>query len=284
MSKNNRVLDGVASLIARAHQGFLEWNQRRFELTLRVGLIVPSSNVTMETEVPQYLGRHALSKGQQITFHSSRTRMKKVTADELRNMATDSERCAREIADANVDVVAHACLVATMFMGTGAHRELEGSLSQVIADEGRSVPSITSAGALVRTLKRMEASKIALVAPYKPELTSMVEDYLNAESLHVVRSISLSEPDNRKVAQLDQSKLVEHVAALGADSVDAVIASACVQMPSLRALQVLASEFRVPVVSASLCTAIEIASHLNLVTEHQGLGELAKDLVLGASA
>ena len=77
-------------------------------MTLRVGLIVPSSNVTMETEIPLYLGRHALSKGQQITFHSSRTRMKKVTAHELRNMATDSERCAREIADANVDVVAHA--------------------------------------------------------------------------------------------------------------------------------------------------------------------------------
>lgn len=278
------MLDGVAGLIGDAHQRFLMWNQRRFGLTLRVGLIVPSSNVTMETEVPRYLGRHALSKGQQITFHSSRTRMKKVTADELRNMATDSERCAREIADANVDVVAHACLVATMFMGTGAHRELERSLSQAINDEGTAAAAITSAGALVRTLKRMKASTIALVAPYEPELTSMVEDYLNAERLHVVRSISLSEPDNRKVAQLDESKLVEHVAALGADSVDAVIASACVQMPSLRALQVLASEFQVPVVSASLCTAIEIASHLNLVTEHQELAELARDMVLGASA
>ena len=63
-------------------------------------------------------------------------------------MATDSERCAREIADANVDVVAHACLVATMFMGTGAHRELEGSLSRAISDEGTSAPAITSAGAL----------------------------------------------------------------------------------------------------------------------------------------
>lgn len=253
-------------------------------MTLRVGLIVPSSNVTMETEIPLYLGRHALSKGQQITFHSSRTRMKKVTAHELRNMATDSERCAREIADANVDVVAHACLVATMFMGTGAHRELEGSLSQAISDEGTSVPAITSAGALVRTLKRMNASKIALVAPYKPELTSMVEEYLDAEGLRVVRSISLSEPDNRKVAQLDESKLAEHVATLGADSVDAVIASACVQMPSLKALRVLASEFRVPVVSASLCTAIEIASHLHLVTGHQSVGDLAKALVVGATA
>ena len=94
--------------------------------------------------------------------------MKKVTAHELWNMATDSGRCAREIADANVDVVAHACLVATMSMGAGAHRALEGSLSRVLSDEGTLVPAITSAGALVRTLKRINASKIASVAPNTP--------------------------------------------------------------------------------------------------------------------
>ena len=70
----------------------------------------------METEVPQYLHQCALLRDQRITFHSSRTRMKRVTDEELRNMAADSERCAKEIADANVDAVAHVCLVATMFV------------------------------------------------------------------------------------------------------------------------------------------------------------------------
>ena len=253
-------------------------------MTLRVGLIVPSSNVTMETEVPQYLYQSALLRNKRITFHSSRTRMKRVTAEELRNMAADSERCAEEIADANVDAVAHACLIATMFMGSGAHRQLEENLCRVVADASKAVPTITSAGALVRTLRGMGASKIGLVAPYKPELTSVVENYLSAEGFRIVRSISLSEPDNRKVAQLDESKLVDYVTSLGAEPVDAVIASACVQMPSLRALGVVASDFPVPVVSAALCTAIEIASHLDLLNKNQALSDLAKDLILGANS
>ena len=253
-------------------------------MTLRVGLIVPSSNVTMETEVPQYLHQCALLRDQRITFHSSRTRMKRVTDEELRNMAADSERCAKEIADANVDAVAHACLVATMFMGAGAHRQLEENIRRVVANVGKTVPTITSAGALVRTLRGMGASKIGLVAPYKPELTSVVENYLSAEGFRIVRSISLSEPDNSKVAQLNESKLVDHITLLGEEPVDAVIASACVQMPSLRALGVVASDFRVPVVSAALCTAIEIASHLDLVRKDQVLSDVAKDLILGANS
>ena len=117
-------------------------------MNLRVGLIVPSSNVTMETEIPLYLKSHFSSKASSITFHSSRTRMKKVTPEELQEMATDSERCALEIADARVDVVAHACLVATMFMGWGAHRRLEEKLNRLIMEESVSVPvpAVTSAG------------------------------------------------------------------------------------------------------------------------------------------
>ena len=146
------------------------------------------------------------------------------------------------------------------------------------------MPAITSAGALVRTLREIGASNIGLVAPYKPELTSVVENYLSAEGFRIVRSISLSEPDNVKVAQLDEGKLVDYVASLGAEPVDAVIASACVQMPSLRALGVIASDFRVPVISAALCTAIEIASHLKLIKKNQARSEVAKELVLGANS
>jgi len=107
---------------------------------------------------------------------------------------------------------------------------------------------------------------------------------LSAEGFRTVRSISLSEPDNSKVAQLNESKLVDHITLLGEEPVDAVIASACVQMPSLRALGVVASDFRVPVVSAALCTAIEIASHLDLVRKDQVLSDVAKDLILGANS
>lgn len=43
---------------------------------IRVGLIVPSSNVTIETELPALLARHESAT---FTFHSSRMRMQEVS-------------------------------------------------------------------------------------------------------------------------------------------------------------------------------------------------------------
>ena len=75
--------------------------------------------------------------------------MKKVTKDELEAMDRDSMRCAAELADAPVDVVGYACLVAIMSMGRGYHRQSESQLEEVLAAEGRPVSVVTSAGALV---------------------------------------------------------------------------------------------------------------------------------------
>ena len=60
----------------------------------RIGLIVPSSNVTMETEIPAMLRAREAIRPERFTFHASRMRMKKVTAEELTAMDRDSLRCA----------------------------------------------------------------------------------------------------------------------------------------------------------------------------------------------
>jgi hypothetical protein len=71
----------------------------------RIGMIVPISNTTMETEIPAMLrAREAVAP--ECTFHSSRMRMKHVTPDELRAVDAESERCAVEFAHADVSVAA----------------------------------------------------------------------------------------------------------------------------------------------------------------------------------
>ncbi|MFP3526438.1 Asp/Glu racemase, partial [Pantoea sp. SIMBA_072] len=83
----------------------------------RIGQIVPSSNTTMETEIPAMLrAREAASPDERFTFHSSRMRMHKVTKEELAAMNREGLRCAAELADARVDVMSTACLVAIMAM------------------------------------------------------------------------------------------------------------------------------------------------------------------------
>src|SRR5215471_13492326 len=105
---------------------------------IRIGQIVPSSNTTMETEIPAIFAarQRVLPEDGGFTFHSSRMRMKKVVKAELEAMDRDSLRCAEELADAAVDVVGYACLVAIMSMGHGYHRESEARLGQRMKEEG----------------------------------------------------------------------------------------------------------------------------------------------------
>ena len=77
--------------------------------TYRIGQIVPSSNTTMETEIPAILRAREIVAPERFTFHSSRMRMQKVTKEELAAMDRDSDRCAIELADARMDVLGY-CL------------------------------------------------------------------------------------------------------------------------------------------------------------------------------
>jgi maleate isomerase len=104
--------------------------------TYRIGQIVPSSNTTMETEIPAMFHARETVEPERFTFHTSRMRMKNVTKDELEAMDRDSGRCALELVDARVDVLGYACLVAIMSMGKGYHRQSEARLHEITAQEG----------------------------------------------------------------------------------------------------------------------------------------------------
>src|SRR6267142_1530770 len=103
------------------NQTILPEGSRRSQHSLRIGLIVPSSNTTMETEIPALLRRREQVAPERFTFHSSRMPMKRVSAEELARMDAESDRCARELSDARCDALAYACLVAIMAAGPKYH-------------------------------------------------------------------------------------------------------------------------------------------------------------------
>jgi len=242
--------------------------------TFRIGQIVPSSNVTMEKEIPAMLRARELVAPERFTFHASRMRMKRVTKEELEAMDRDSDRCAAELADANVDVLGYACLVAIMSMGTGYHRVSEERLSRVVADNQCDAPVVTSAGALVDGIQTLGAKRIALIAPYMKPLTQLVVDYLEREGIEVVSHLALEIPDNLEVGARDPNALRTIYKQLDLTHADAVVLSACVQMPSLAAIQAVQDECGKPVISAAVCTTYSMLRKLGLRTFVPDAGEL----------
>lgn len=116
----------------------------------RIGLVVPSSNVTVETEMPALLGQHADA---QFSFHSSRMRMQAVSPEQLRAMNAQRERCILELGDAGVDAILYACLVALMSVGPGEHQRVEGLVAEQLATGGSEAAVRSSAGALIEALR-----------------------------------------------------------------------------------------------------------------------------------
>jgi maleate isomerase len=232
--------------------------------TFRIGQIVPSSNTTMETEIPAMLRAREVVERERFTFHSSRMRMKRVTKEELAAMDADSDRCAAELSDARVDVIGYACLVAIMSMGKGYHCQSERRLHDVTAREGAPTPIVTSAGALVHGLKTLGANRIAMVAPYMKPLTCMVAEYIGHEGFDVVDTVSLEIPDNVEVGRRDPMALADIYKRLDLRGVDVLVLSSCVQMPSLAAIPVVEREAGIPVVSAAACTTFQMLQKLAL--------------------
>jgi maleate isomerase len=241
---------------------------------IRIGQIVPSSNTTMETEIPAMLRAREALHPERFSFHSSRMRMHRVTPEELQAMNRESLRCAAELADARVDVMSTACLVAIMSQGLGYHREVENDLGRVARENGSDAKVMTSAGALIYGLRKMGAKKISLLAPYMKPLTDKVVAYIEHEGIEVIDRRCFEIPDNLEVGRRDPMRLLEDVRHLNIANVDAVVLSACVQMQSVPAVQRAQELLGIPVTSTSICTVRNMLDLLGLPAATPGFGAL----------
>lgn len=230
----------------------------------RLGLVVPSSNVTMETELPELFRRREAVAPERFTFHSARTRMTEVTPAALAAMNADGARCAAELADAGCDALAYACLVAVMAEGPGAHLRAERTLADAAGSAGTGAPVVTSAGALVDGVRLLGARRVAMIAPYAPALTARVVDYLADHAVQVVAVHSRDVTDNRAVGRLDPNDLLDIAATLDLTGAEALVLSACVQMPSLAVVEAAQDRTGLPVLTAATATARALLDALKL--------------------
>jgi maleate isomerase len=240
----------------------------------RIGQIVPSSNTTMETEIPAMLRAREALHPERFTFHSSRMRMHKVTPEELMAMNKEGLRCAAELADARVDVMSTACLVAIMAQGMGYHRQVEADYRRIVAENHATSQVMTSAGALIHGLKALGAKKIALMAPYVKPLTDKVVAYIENEGIEVLDRICFEIPDNLEVGRRDPMQLLDDMQRLNTANADVVVLSACVQMQSLPAVQIAQDRLGIRVTSTAICTARNMLDLLGLPAATPGFGAL----------
>ncbi|SDL91374.1 maleate isomerase [Halogranum gelatinilyticum] len=142
---------------------------------LRLGVVVPSSNTTVE---PEFAGWTPAD----VSVHAARMPLVDVTVEGLDAMADDAADAAARLGDAEVDAVAYACTTGSLVHGHGFDAELETRLA-----DAAGVPAVATALSVRRLLDALDATRLAVATPYVAELNEREREYLAEAGFDVVR-------------------------------------------------------------------------------------------------
>lgn len=208
----------------------------------RLGVIIPSSNTTVETEFSATL------HGSEVSLHYTRIPLKEVTVKALEDMEQQIVSAAELLRDAGVDLVVFACTSGSLVKGLGYDLLIAQEISKAAG-----CPAVTTSNAVVDTLKTLKAKKIALATPYIKQVTDKEIDFLTKNGFEVVSNQSLGIKENLKIGKLTLQDAHDIAERANSKLADAVFVS-CTNFRTFEALPSLERKLAKLVVSSNSAT------------------------------
>ncbi len=233
-----------------------------YGLRLRIGLLVPSSNTTMEPDF------HSMAP-EGVSVHTARMRLDEVTPDGLIRMADDAERGAALLATAGVDVIVYGCTTGSLVGGV----KWEESLVRNI-HENTGVRATSTSGAVVLALRSLSARRVGVATPYTDVLNRLETQFLEDHGFQVAAIEGLGLVDNLEIGRVERD-VIEGLIEAVASEADTIFIS-CTNLPALDLIDGLERRHGRPVVTsnqASLWAALRDSGVKGIL----GYGELLRD-------
>lgn len=230
---------------------------------LRLGLVLLSTDETLEFEARQVLGAHAVN-----LLHTRVFSDHAVTPEGLRAMEARLA-AAVGLLPQGLRVVGYGCTSASVFIGPDA-----------VADQVRTVhPGVdvtNPISAVIEALAALEVSKIAMITPYSAEVAAPMRAFLEARGINVVREVSFGEEDDRRVARIPEQTTLEAIGAvMQGGGVEAVFTS-CTNLRSFGVIDAAEQAFGVPVVSSNQALLWDMLRRAGVQADGWGPGRLFK--------
>lgn len=228
---------------------------------VRLGLLIPSSNTTMEREFCEML-----PKG--FSVHSCRLRLKEVTLKALMEMEKELEKEALKLADAKVDVIGFGCTSGSLYKGLNYDKTIEKKIEDVSG-----IPAVATAGAVVEALKALNCKKVAVVTPYIDEINRLEEKFLCENGFQIVELKGLGIKDNLEIGKLSSKAAYELATKLNYGDADSVFIS-CTNFPTINIIQKLEDATGKSVVSSNTATLWAMLKKCGTSIKIMGYGKL----------
>ena len=240
------------------HRGYSPYGWRA-----RIGLILPSLNVTMESEMARLMPAG-------ISVHTARVMTRgRMTPDSYREMACDVERAAELLETADVDIVAYACT-------SGSIVEDEEPILERIRQTTKA-PAVATAPAVVDALRVLKVSSVAVATPYVEFVNEAERKYLEVRGFTVtaIKGLQLGKTAEDRRAIGKQPAEVAFRLAREVDSPEAQgLFISCTNFATLPIIHLLEREAGKPVVSSVQATAWSLLRALNIPDKIPGYGML----------
>ncbi|RLF77274.1 maleate cis-trans isomerase [Thermococci archaeon] len=230
----------------------------------RIGLIVPSSNTTMEMELHE-----ALPEG--VSLHTARMPLKGVTEEELLKMSALAVESAKLLKDADVDLILYGCTSGSFIGGENFENELE----EKIEDEVK-IPVVSTSSAILAALNALEAQQILVLTPYTEEINKREREFLEANEFEVLDIRGMGIVENTKIGRLEPYEAYRLAKAMFTEEADALFIS-CTNFRTFEIIEALEDDLGVPVVTSNQASLWYALRELEINESILGLGTLLRE-------
>jgi maleate isomerase len=209
----------------------------------RIGVIVPSSNTTVESDFML-----ALPEG--VSVHAARMFLAETTAEAERHMIHDHVPIAvTDLATLRPHVVAFACTSGGAVLGADGEATL---IANIARETG--APVVSTNDAVGKAIQKFGRKRIALLTPYVDELNQAIRAGLERRGLTVVHMAGLGITDNFGISHVTPDEIVAFAEReLTGRQFDLLFVS-CTNFRAVEARPLLMQRFDVPVVTSNQAT------------------------------
>ena len=230
----------------------------------RIGLIVPDSLIPTEPWFYRVAPRG-------VTFLTTRMSLgKKTTPETLKRMKEHALRGARELANAEVDLIGFCCTSGSFIEGVG----YDQAIIKEIEDE-TGIPATTTTTGFVEALNLLDIKSLVLVTPYIEAVNLIEKNFLETLDFKVLGIGSKNMEDVIEYTNTSAGELYR----LARDTyhqhqeADGIFIS-CMSMRAMDAIQPLENDTKRPVVTSDQATLWKLLRKAGVNEAIDGYGRL----------
>lgn len=212
-------------------------------MTVKLGLMVPANNTTMEPELRAWMDDAPCR-----TLRIPRGKGLLGPA-EIPAYVEQALELAKAYDPAQTDIVAYGCTAAGFIGGPARDAEIQQKLTVITGK-----PVVTTASAMIAVLKHIGAQRVAVVTPYLDPVNERLRNYLAQSGITVTRLESFRAETTDALAAITPQQIIALARETMTAEADAMFI-ACSQLPTKDILAGLESDFARPVWSSIKATA-----------------------------